>query len=251
MAPSIVSPALDSPAAPLPHPLLDTAGFLLSPVLTPLLVLISFPFCQPSSPPFLLARRACTPVHGPVRASARRSGRRPNATRLADPAKGEGGGGRDYEGRGHFISVPRAPGQGGPGACRTAACGSRPARFRNQGSPWMAPSATKTNSVTNRRSAARLQFETLSPLGPSPASPGPGAKLLRTLCVQVSKGVPAKTGVNRALPGTGLAAGGVGSHPRGAATGARGLRLRGLVLARRRTVIHLSYGKPGTTRVLE
>ena len=129
MAPSIVSPALDSPAAPLPHPLLDTAGFLLSPVLTPLLVLISFPFCQPSSPPFLLARRACTPVHGPVRASARRSGRRPNATRLADPAKGEGGG--DVTTRDVAIS---SASRGLLGRAGRAPVGPRPAAHARPGS---------------------------------------------------------------------------------------------------------------------
>ena len=65
-----------------------------------------------------------------------------------------------------------------------------------------------------------------------PCPPGPGAKLLRTLCVQVCHGVPAPKDASRALPSIGPPAGGVGSYPRGAL----GLRLLGL--------LHLPYLSP-------
>ena len=47
LAPSIFSHALASPAATPPHPLSDTAGFRPSPLLSPLLSLLSFHFCRP------------------------------------------------------------------------------------------------------------------------------------------------------------------------------------------------------------
>ena len=73
LAPSTFSPALASPAAPLPHTLSDAAGFRLSLLLSSSLSrLLPSAGPWPSSSPFFLVRRAC-PGLGPARSDAGRS----------------------------------------------------------------------------------------------------------------------------------------------------------------------------------